>query len=91
MIVVSDVVDAATDLVCGQFLSAQDVYVRRNGQPGPSESRNLGLQLASGRYVLFLDDDDTLNDGYLAELKARPELAMGRGMLTDCTVVVSAD
>ena len=90
VIVVSDAVDAATDLVCGQCLGAHDVYLRRNGSPGPSASRNLGLQLATGRYVLFLDDDDTLNDGCLAALKARPEFVMGRAMLTDCTVVTES-
>jgi glycosyltransferase involved in cell wall biosynthesis len=90
LIVVSDVVDPATDLVCGQSLSAHDVYLRRNGRPGPSQSRNLGLQLAQGRYVLFLDDDDTLSDGCLAALQARPEFALGRAMLTDCTVVTES-
>lgn len=90
VIVVSDGVDAATDLVCGQALTAQDIYLRRNGPPGPSQSRNLGLQMARGRYVLFLDDDDTLSDGCLSAVQARPEFALGKAMVTDCTVVTES-
>lgn len=90
LIVVSDVVDAATDLVCGQALSGQDIYLRRNGPPGPSASRNLGLQMARGRYVLFLDDDDTLADGCLSALQARAEFTLGKAMVTDCTVVTES-
>lgn len=90
MVVVSDVVDAATDLVCGQMLTGNDVYVRRNGRPGPSESRNLGLTVARGRFVVFLDDDDTLADGCLAGLQARPEFVLGKAMLTDCVVVTES-
>lgn len=55
--------------------------IRCIGTPGPAASRNLGLAMADGDYLLFLDDDDTYLPGHLAALKTRllkdqPELLM---------------
>ncbi len=55
-------------------------HVLRNGDPGPAESRNLGIAMASTEYVMFLDDDDTLAPSHLAAMaeavsKHRPEIA----------------
>lgn len=61
IIVVSDTIDPDTDAVCANILTDADIYVRRNGDPGPSKSRNLALSLANGDYVVFLDDDDALH------------------------------
>lgn len=62
-------------------LHGRFTYVIRSGEPGPAASRNLGLQVAEGDYIVFLDDDDTFQPGHLAALaraigsgKARPEL-----------------
>ncbi|WP_449064582.1 glycosyltransferase family 2 protein [Planomonospora algeriensis] len=45
------------------------LVVLRNETPaGLAEARNLGLSLASGRYVSFMDGDDWLAPGYLADL-----------------------
>ena len=68
IIVVSDVVDYETENVCRKFLTDRDTYVRRGGQPGPSDSRNLGLSIATGNYVLFLDDDDAWHSDLLINL-----------------------
>ncbi|RBQ18890.1 glycosyltransferase family 2 protein [Spongiactinospora rosea] len=48
--------------------------VLRNPSPvGLADARNLGLTLASGRYVSFMDGDDWLAPGYLSDLVAAIE------------------
>ncbi|MEU8272267.1 glycosyltransferase family 2 protein [Sphaerisporangium sp. NPDC049002] len=45
--------------------------VLRNASPaGLADARNLGVSLASGRYVTFMDGDDWLAPGYLPHLVA---------------------
>ncbi len=65
VVVVSDVADAATEDVCLDMLEAGDTYIRRSGERGPAGSRNFGLKIAKGNYVLFLDDDDAWAPGCL--------------------------
>lgn len=42
-------------------------YVYQNNA-GPSSARNKGIALAEGEYLIFLDSDDELENGYLKEL-----------------------
>lgn len=88
IIVVSDAADAGTDQVCHALLRPQDSYLRRNGLPGPAASRNLGLSLARGQYILFLDDDDAWHPDFLAQLHARPEIRQGLPVYFDATRIV---
>ena len=48
-----------------------DYVLRCSGNPGPAASRDLGVAIADGEYILFLDDDDTYRSDHLAKLKER--------------------
>ncbi len=63
--------DASGALVSRYLAQRQHPHVafisQANG--GIAHARNVGLQLATGRYVTFLDGDDLLSDDYLALLR----------------------
>lgn len=65
LIVVSDSHCKETYEVAAPLLGKDDHFVQRSGTPGPAESRNLGIRLSRGRFVVFLDDDDALSSDYL--------------------------
>lgn len=90
IIVVSDVRDDSTDQVCHELLSDKDCYIRRNGVPGPSASRNLALSLAQGRYIMFLDDDDAWHPSLLKNLSDSSEVKQGLPVYFDCSVVTES-
>jgi glycosyltransferase involved in cell wall biosynthesis len=71
LIVVADALDAGTAAVCAQMLREQDVFIKRNGKGGPADSRNMGMRLARGEWVLFLDDDDSFHPHHLQTLHRR--------------------
>ena len=87
IIVISDCIDASSTQICDQILLPQDIFIRRNGKPGPSLSRNFGLTLANGKIILFLDDDDDIRPGLIEFLATNPNLEAGTPIYFNCTVI----
>ena len=74
VIVVSDADCARTRDIASRLLSATDVFVQRlGGSHGPAASRNIGMRLADGVHLIFLDDDDAFTADFLREVD--PHLA----------------
>ena len=65
IIVISDETNKETYLVAAETLSEYDTFIKRIGANGPAGSRNIGLEMARGSHVIFLDDDDSFAPGYL--------------------------
>lgn len=87
VIVVSDLIDSHTDDICFQFLRENDVYVRRNGKMGPSDSRNLALKIAKGTHIMFLDDDDSWAGNFLRDFFAHPSSKLIGDYYFNCNVI----
>jgi glycosyltransferase involved in cell wall biosynthesis len=51
-----------------QALQGRYTFIIRSGAAGPAESRNMALSMVRTKYVLFLDDDDTLEPEHLQSL-----------------------
>lgn len=87
VIVVSDVQDLPTLEACHELLDPGDTFVKRAGTPGPSESRNLALQLAVGKFVMFIDDDDAYQLGALEQVFRWLTTHLVDVVFFNCTVV----
>jgi len=87
VIVVSDSCDLETDLICNKYLEKSDIFIRRNGTSGPAHSRNLGLKISSGQYILFLDDDDAWHPGFLDLLSDAVIINPNQILYFNCSVV----
>lgn len=67
--------------VCDSYAGRLDLHYHMKENSGPGQSRNYGAERARGEYLIILDSDVVLPDGYLQsvddELKARPANAFG--------------
>lgn len=69
------------------FNDAQIKYVYKNNS-GVSASRNVGINAAKGKYIAFLDDDDSWPDNYLERMTSELEQKKGFGLAYCRTVAV---
>jgi len=87
ILLVADTLDADTAAVVARDLGPADSFVKRTGAHGPALSRNQGLALARGEWVIFLDDDDTLQPHHLATLLPHCQAVDAQALYTDVTTV----
>lgn len=68
IIICADDSSKETIEVAKEFLRAQDSFVRIPNMKGPAESRNFGAKLARGKWIIFLDDDDTFGHEHINKI-----------------------
>ena len=79
--------------LCEDHSSAgMDILLLHQPEPGASNARNLGIEQSSGEWLIFLDDDEEILEGYLAKAArlirdARPMSIFGG----QCLPVFEAD
>ena len=83
--------DGSTDDTRSVLHSIDDprLKVIRKPNEGPQRARNTGLDAAVGRYVVFLDDDDSVLPTWLTELAAA--ISPGTGMVSCTAEAVGPD
>lgn len=89
LIIVDDCSVDATPYICSKYKKMSRVTVIRSEKRlGVSGARNIGLKLACGKYIVFLDADDTLTENSLEVRVTKMEednLAMG---VFNCSIIV---
>ena len=67
--------------VCDKYANILDLHYNNKENSGPGQSRNYGVERAQGEYVIVLDSDVVLPNGFLAavekELQEKPTAAWG--------------
>lgn len=81
VIIVEDGSDVPCREVCEKYTERMDIHYYNKENSGPGQSRNYGVERAKGEYVIILDSDVVLPEGYLKavddELQLNPCEAFG--------------
>ena len=85
LLIVDDCSEDDTRRVIDGFDDSKIRYFRTSVNSGSSVARNLGINNARGKYIVFLDDDNELDPEFLAEtvtaLEASTDFAVNTGRL----------
>ncbi len=57
--------------VCDKYAGILDLHYYNKENSGPGQSRNYGVERAQGEYVIILDSDVVLSNGYLAAVNSQ--------------------
>ena len=69
IILVDDCSSDNSFMLCETYLLNDNIIVKRNSlNQGVSATRNRGIELATGKYICFVDSDDYVEPKYLEEL-----------------------
>ena len=61
--------------VCDKYASILDLHYYAKENSGPGQSRNYGAERANGEYVIILDSDVVLPNGYLQAINSQLSIA----------------
>lgn len=87
IILVNDASEDGSEIICHEYADRFPNVVKAIDIPhsGPSVSRNIGIMKASGKYLCFVDSDDTLIDNalhsLLSTLEKFPKVGISVGQL----------
>lgn len=60
--------DSSTQ-ICEEYSKKyNNIFTQYNENGGPSKTRNLGIEKATGKYLLFIDSDDYLKENYVVKM-----------------------
>lgn len=69
--------DSTTDIISNLFPTVK--IIKKNKNSGPAMSRNMGIKVATGDYIAFLDSDD-----FWLPQKTEVQIKIMQDMLLDC-------
>ena len=75
VIVVEDGSQVPCDKIVEAYANSLDIHYYNKPNSGPGQSRNYGAERASGEYLIVLDSDCIIPEGYLDAVKAELEAA----------------
>lgn len=69
IILINDNSQDSSEEICKKFAEQYNNIKFENGAyGGPSKTRNIGIKMATGKYIMFVDSDDYLKNNYISRM-----------------------